>query len=242
MEYLITALTLGFIGSAHCAGMCGPIALALPLNRKNLWTRISGSLVYNLGKIITYGILGLVFGLFGQGLLMAGFQQWVSILLGIIMILSVFFPILFKNKAVIDKLIQRFVAGFASKLRSLFVIYSYPSLFIIGLLNGLLPCGLVYIAIAGAIGTGNYIMGGLSMLFFGIGTAPMLIGISFLGSTISNSFRKWMNKLIPVVVIVIGVLFILRGLNLGIPYVSPKSQMLSPAIQDADSSDQHNCH
>jgi sulfite exporter TauE/SafE len=242
IEIILEALVIGLVGSLHCAGMCGPIALALPLNRKNALTKIVGTLSYNWGKMLTYGLLGLVFGLFGQGLMLAGFQQWVSIILGAIMIVSVFFPVLFKNKALFDKLVSGFVSKMLGRLRSLFAISSYQSLFLIGLLNGLLPCGLVYIAIAGAIETQNALNGSIYMLAFGLGTAPMLSAIAYLSSSLSNRIRQKLNKIIPVFVVLIGILFILRGLNLGIPYISPKDKVLVPQEQQMHEQHQPSCH
>ncbi|HOW32340.1 MAG TPA: sulfite exporter TauE/SafE family protein, partial [Bacteroidales bacterium] len=103
---------------------------------------------------------------------------------------------------------------------------SFSSLFLIGLLNGLLPCGLVYIAIAGSIGSGSALMGAIYMALFGLGTMPMLLAINLSGGFISTSLRKKINKLIPILVIIVGILFILRGLSLGIPYISPSEEKI----------------
>ncbi|MBT4727706.1 MAG: sulfite exporter TauE/SafE family protein, partial [Bacteroidetes bacterium] len=208
----------------------------------NTFTKLTGALTYNIGKVLTYALLGLLFGLFGKGLVLAGFQQWISIVLGAIMILSVFFPVLFKNKVFIDKFVSSFASRMISKLRSLFAISSYKSLFLIGFFNGLLPCGLVYIAIAGAIESKDALSGAIYMAAFGLGTAPMLIGIAFLSSTLNMKIRAKLNKLIPILVILIGLLFILRGLNLGIPYISPKDQVLSPQENVDGESSEHSCH
>lgn len=224
----ITALTLGLIGSFHCAGMCGPIAIALPLPQQNMVSRVSGALLYSTGRTITYGFLGALFGLLGSSIRLAGFQQFVSILMGALMILSVVFPVLFKKGRKIDLLLSRFTGKFVVLFRKFFQTRSLYSLLIIGLLNGLLPCGLVYIAIAGAINTTHLWQGTLFMIIFGLGTAPMLTLITMAGNLVSGTLRRKINKLIPVVVVLIGILFILRGLALGIPYVSPKTKMLQP--------------
>ncbi len=225
---LITALTLGLIGSFHCVGMCGPIAIALPLPRKNLTYKLSGVFLYNIGRVITYGILGAVFGLIGEGVQLAGFQKVVSVLMGSIMIISVLFPYIFRNRVSLDSFFTAYVGRFVGKFRKLFKMQSLSSLLIIGLLNGLLPCGLVYIAIAGAINTNDVNLGILYMVFFGLGTIPMLAFVTIAGNLVRGPFRSKINKIIPWVVVVIGILFILRGLSLGIPYVSPKEQMLQP--------------
>lgn len=224
----ITALTLGLIGSFHCVGMCGPIAIALPLPQKSWAYKLLGVFLYNIGRVITYAILGAIFGLLGQGIELAGFQKVVSILMGAIMIISVLFPVIFRNRISLDSFITGYVGRFIGSFKKLFKIQSLSSLFIIGLLNGLLPCGLVYIAVAGAINTNDVTLGILYMILFGLGTAPMLAFVTLAGSLVSGSFRTKINKLIPYIVVLIGILFILRGLSLGIPYVSPKDQMLKP--------------
>jgi len=217
-----SALALGFVGSLHCAGMCGPIAIALPLNNQSWFARISGGLLYNAGRTITYALLGAIFGLAGFGLALGGLQQWVSIILGAVMILSVLIPRLgstgLKITQIGDKLTGRIKKSFAR----LFRMRTYGSLFIIGLLNGFLPCGLVYIALAGALVMSHFYQGSLYMVFFGIGTIPMMLAIAIAGNILSGKVRQRLNAVIPAFIVLLGILFILRGLNLGIPYISPK--------------------
>ena len=225
-NFIVAALTLGLIGSFHCVGMCGPIALAIPLNNQSWFTKTMGASLYNIGRAITYAIMGAIFGLVSKGFAIAGFQKWISILMGAIMVLSVLFPSLYKNRFDFDKKAFSFIGKLKLKLGNLLRKKTYGSLFLIGLLNGLLPCGLVYMAIAGALATGSSVSGALFMFIFGIGTLPMLFAISILGNSISLKLRKKMTKLIPVAVMFIGVLFILRGLGLGIPYISPPDKKL----------------
>jgi sulfite exporter TauE/SafE len=89
-------------------------------------------------------------------------------------------------------------------------------------LNGLLPCGLVYVAIAGAISSGDAISGMLFMILFGLGTFPAMFAATIFGRFINLNIRKKINQAIPALAVVLAVLFILRGLSLGIPYISPK--------------------
>jgi sulfite exporter TauE/SafE len=220
MEY-ISALVLGLLGSFHCIGMCGPIAIALPLKQESWFERISSGLTYNIGRTITYGILGAIFGLLGKGIAVGGLQQWASIGIGVIMILSVIFPVLFRNIN-IESATYKMVGRTKKLFGKMFSIRSYGSLFVIGILNGFLPCGLVYIAIAGAIVLGSIEQGVIYMIAFGLGTIPIMLSLSVLGNVVSMKFRKKVSKIIPFFIILIGILFILRGLNLGIPYVSPK--------------------
>ena len=220
MEY-ISALVLGLLGSFHCIGMCGPIAVALPL-KTNTWpARIASSLVYNIGRTITYAILGFIFGLIGKGISLGGIQQWVSIILGAVMILSVLFPVLFR-KVNIEKATYGMISRLKGRFARMFSIRSYSSLFTIGILNGFLPCGLVYITIAGAIVSGEVKDGILYMIIFGLGTIPIMMALSILGNVISVRFRNKIRVVIPIFIVIIGILFILRGMNLGIKYISPK--------------------
>lgn len=231
MALLLSALVLGLMGSFHCAGMCGPIAIALPLHGDTMFRKIFGGGLYNIGRTITYGIMGAIFGLLGQGIGMIGIQQKISVIMGALMIISVLFPALFKNQYNTNKSWSKFVGKLKRTIGKMFAIRSYSSLFFIGLLNGLLPCGLVYMAIAGAIGTGNVALGSLYMILFGLGTIPMLLAISLAGNAMSLAVRKKINKLIPVLVIVVGILFILRGLSLGIPYLSPQKQKIEMKLE-----------
>lgn len=231
MAILLSALALGLMGSFHCAGMCGPIAIALPLHGNTVPQKIFGGTLYNLGRTITYGIMGALFGLLGQGMEMLGFQQKISVLMGTLMIVSVLFPVLFKNQYSLDKSMFSFVGKLKKSIGNLISIRSFSSLFFIGMLNGLLPCGLVYMAIAGAIGTGNSGQGTLYMILFGLGTIPMLLTISIAGNIMSQAIRKKINKLIPVLVVVVGLLFILRGLSLGIPFLSPPKQKIEQKFE-----------
>ena len=217
MGIIFSGLILGLMGSVHCAGMCGPIAIALPLRGDSYFQKVFGGILYNLGRSVTYAVMGAVFGLVGQGLQMVGFQQWVSVIMGILMISSVLFPRLFKNQYDLNKSMFSFVGKLKNTLKKLFNQKSYGALFLIGILNGYLPCGLVYIALAGAIGTGNFIYGTLFMILFGLGTLPMLLAITLIGNMASVKIRNKINKFIPAVVIFVGLMFILSGLNLGIP-------------------------
>ncbi len=228
MIELYTGLTIGLIGSLHCIGMCGPIAIALPLGRKSVFDRVLGALNYNIGRTITYGLMGGLFGFLGKGLQMAGFQQWASIIMGVVMILSVIFPAIFRGKLDFNRLTGRYAGKLIVKLRTLFGKQSKRNLLLIGLLNGLLPCGLVYVAIAGAINTNDTLTGILFMVMFGLGTIPVMLGIALAGNMLAASVRTKLVKIIPVFIVILGIVFILRGLSLGIPYISPKTQMLTP--------------
>lgn len=226
MEIIITALVLGFGGSMHCAGMCGPIAISLPLGQgSSTLNKISGALLYNLGRTLTYGVLGAIFGIVGEGFSLAGFNRYFSITMGLIMVISVFFPSIFKKINASSGYFS-FMNSIKSRLQKLFHKQSKSSLFTIGLLNGLLPCGLVVYAIVGAIASGSIINSTLFMVFFGLATIPMLFAISMIGNLAAKRIRGVFNKLIPFIIVLVGLLFILRGLGLGIPYLSPSPEKL----------------
>ena len=228
---LTSALLLGFAGSFHCLGMCGPIVVALPLHGNTLTQKIYGGTLYDLGRTVTYGVMGAIFGLLGQGLELVGFQQVVSVVMGVLMVISVLFPSLFRNQYDLTKSSFKLVGKLKKSISNMFSVRSFQSLFIIGLLNGLLPCGLVYIALAGALATGNAATGTLYMVLFGLGTIPMLLALGVAGNVVSAQARKKINRLIPVLVVIVGIFFILRGLNLNIPFLSPTREKIEKKFE-----------
>ena len=221
VQLILAAFTIGLLGSFHCVGMCGPLALSLPLNSDSFWSKFSGSLLYNAGRIVTYSVFGLVFGAIGKSVALFGYQQWLSVLLGVLMI---FFIILPKRIAVFNKnnVVLHFMEKLRASLGQLFFKKNYASLFSIGLLNGLLPCGLVYMAAAGAVATGDIVNSILFMFFFGLGTLPMMWSVAFFGNYVSLGIRQKIRKAYPYMMMLMACLLILRGMGLGIPYISPK--------------------
>jgi uncharacterized protein len=211
------AMVLGLVGSLHCAGMCGPLALALPSTGSSRLGFLFGRLAYNLGRIITYCLLGVIFGLVGRSLVLAGVQRWVSVALGVLLLaglfssrkLAIWYPVI--------TLIEKLKFRMAKLLRR----RSFVSLLTLGVLNGFLPCGLVYVACAGAIATGGLVSGLKYMAGFGLGTVPLMLGIGLSGHLVPMALRLQLRKAIPISVFLLASLLILRGLGLGIPYVSP---------------------
>jgi sulfite exporter TauE/SafE len=219
MSLLFSALLIGFTGSFHCVGMCGPLAMALPVKEgEKKGFRI---FQYLVGKTITYSILGGLFGLFGSQLILAGWQQAVSIVLGCLL-LGVTFCLLFKK----SWFHQGFVANWISeKLNPLFVkLFNSDSPFTavaFGMLNGLLPCGLVYMGIIGAISTSSFANGMLFMALFGIGTMPVMLSFLLMAKQFSFTFKRVIQKATPYLMMAMAAMLILRGLGLSIPFVSP---------------------
>jgi sulfite exporter TauE/SafE len=235
MEFLLAALSLGFLGSFHCVGMCGPIALALPLSKTSKLARLFGGLIYNFGRILTYSLLGGLFGLLGKTFVIAGYQQSLSITLGLLILIMVFLPESKLSRLRLTGEILSVIGRIKNQFSALFLKKNYSSLFFIGLLNGLLPCGLVYLGIVGAIATGDSARGALFMAVFGLGTIPTMLSISLISNSISVGVRNKIRKAVPVFIVVMAVLLILRGLNLDIPYISPK-------MDKADSTKHTCCH
>lgn len=226
----LSAVILGFLGSFHCVGMCGPIAFMLPVSRKNKVQQFFQVLSYQLGRLFTYGLIGLLFGLLGKGFSFFGFQQQISIVTGVLMIMSILIPKL-SNYIKISKSISFIVYKIKSALGKELKKKGNDTFFTIGFLNGFLPCGLVYMALFGAIATSKALSGSLYMLLFGLGTIPLMTSIVYARSFSTPYLQNKMQKAIPYVVVVIGVLFVLRGMGLGIPYISPAVSAASLSTQ-----------
>ncbi|WP_207432015.1 sulfite exporter TauE/SafE family protein [Sabulibacter ruber] len=221
---------IGFISSFHCVGMCGPIAMALPVGRGSGVSFAGGRLLYNLGRITTYTTLGLVAGLLGRTLQLAGWQQTISIASGVLMLALVLLPKIHPGNVGRWLGTDRWWNFLRKTIGKQFMSASPKALFTIGVLNGLLPCGMVYFALAGAVsapGVGGAV---LYMAMFGLGTLPLMWLVSLSGRLIQPKWRALMRQAVPYVAACLAVLFILRGLNLGVPYLSPK---LVSATQEA---------
>ena len=218
----ISAFILGIVSSLHCIGMCGPIVMAIPINRSSKIESFIGIVEYNFGRILTYSLLGFIVGFIGLGIQLIGFLQGLSIISGIFIILyawrkklSIIAPIFNSS--------SNFLFKFSSKKMGILFKSNSPfRLFLLGVLNGLLPCGMVYSALMTSIIADSPLNAGLVLFFFGLGTLPTLAIFSFYSHQITPIFRSKINKFLPFIVTIIGLLILLRGLNLDIPYLSPK--------------------
>jgi uncharacterized protein len=224
------AFVTGLVGSLHCLGMCGPIALALPFNKNSsLASLLPGRLTYNIGRLISYMIIGLILGSIGNMLAIAGFQQNLSILSGVILILIAIsgFLGLTKGKALVNKWMSKMFRGrFKSDKIS--------SMLSIGILNGFLPCGLVYMAATMALTEANPIQAAGFMLVFGVGTYPLMLLVSLSPALLSSKRRMRIKNLAPYIAMFMGILFILRGSNLDIKYISPKVDIENETMECCD--------
>jgi sulfite exporter TauE/SafE len=233
MNFLAAGFAMGLLGSLHCLGMCGPLMLALPAAGATRARYVAGRVACQTGRVLTYALLGVVFGIFGQTLVFAGWQRGLSILAGVVILAS----LLLRGSRWAARA-SGFIAQGLSLLRRSFgpLLHrrTVSALFGVGLLNGLLPCGLVYVALAMAAATGSAGGGAQFMTAFGLGTVPAMLGVSIAGRLLPITWRLRLQRAVPAALAVLALLFILRGLSLGIPYVSPD---LSPKAVESG----HSC-
>ena len=230
---IVTGLSIGFLGSFHCIGMCGPIALALPIHSKTKAKKALVIFLYNFGRALTYSVFGALLGFISNRFALVGYQQIVSVTAGALilffLILTYAFP---KDSSLLGKFHIKIQNALSKALYAKKNNFSY---LIIGLLNGLLPCGLVYLAVATAITTASALNGAVLMFSFGLGTFPLMISLLVAGNYISVNTRKKVRKMVPYFIGFMAVLLILRGMNLGIPYVSP-------ALNNVNKTEAVHCH
>lgn len=224
---IIASISLGFATGFHCLGMCGPIALTIGMNRNRQIKYYLSNFSYQLGRITTYVILGIFAGLVGQGFGLALSQRWVSVATGILLILMSISGI--KKDGGVNiyiKILENILNKIRQRFSQLMQKNSIQSRFGLGLLNGLLPCGMVYVALTSSIGTGNWSSAALFMFFFGLGTFPFMFCMVMFGSFMTQTLRVKILKGMPFVMSILGILFILRGMDLDIPYLSPPQDAL----------------
>lgn len=231
LTFLITGFVLGITSSLHCMGMCGPIAMALPLNRRSTGSILFGAFQYNFGRVVTYSILGVIVGSVGLTIHTFGFLQWTSIIAGALLIVFAWRKF-FSRISFLHAPTLFFNTGLNSLLGKVIRSKNPAKLFLLGGLNGLLPCGMVYIALLNAILAGNPYGSALAMVAFGLGTLPAMIFVSVAFSKITNEKRKSYQKVLPYLLTVVGLLIILRGMNLDIPYLSPKISVTTSQEED----------
>lgn len=215
MSYALLAFVTGLFGSLHCIGMCGPLAFSVPSYHSALWAVSLDKLVYQLGRIISYVILGLLIGLIGKQIWMADLQQNISLLTGILIltaaVLRIFDVVLIKKLPFFNPINKLLITAYQHKANHL----------IIGILNGFLPCGFVYLAMAGAVNTPSVSDAAQYMFWFGLGTSPVMFLAALGFSMLKPLYQQLNKKLIPALMILLGIWFVLRGLSLDIPYLSP---------------------
>jgi sulfite exporter TauE/SafE len=213
LYWIASAWIMGFIGSTHCIGMCGPLALSLPIQSQTIVGRMFNALVYNLGRITTYALYGSLLGITHQLLVPFVFQNQLSLIMGGVMILLSVYYLFFNNRLVSLGGTNRFYQAVSSRLGKLYQHSSTRNMYLIGLLNGLLPCGLVYLALATAFASASFTKSVLFMTFFGFGTLPAMWGILFFANYITPVIRQSLRKFVPFIYAITGILLILRGMG-----------------------------
>lgn len=217
MEFLIAAFILGFAGSLHCLGMCGPLVIALHSggNKQN-W---KSKFIYHLGRISVYASLGIAVGIIGKTFSLFGFQQALAIAAGIFMLVLILWPGLFRNaKFKTTQLTQWIRNRITPKVKA----HPFVTSFLLGIINGLLPCGLVYVALSGALITGDPMKSALFMITFGLATSPALLAAPAMMHWLGKRLKVKSMKALQIGLVLVSILVVLRGSGLGIPYISPK--------------------
>ncbi|WP_461052916.1 sulfite exporter TauE/SafE family protein [Spirosoma arcticum] len=223
------ALTTGVVGSLHCVGMCGPLAMALPIGRLPRPKRGLAVGFYHLSRLMAYAGLGLLMGTVGQGLLLTGLQRPVSITAGLFLLLWTL-----TNRGKLPGLplsrATRWVVHPMTRLLNSPTLRAFAGL---GFLNGLLPCGFVYVALTGAITTENAATGALYMALFGLGTVPALLAVRFLPILLPTSVRRRISAALPVTTVGLAMLLLVRGIYN--PTVINKANQTIPICHDVQS-------
>ena len=240
-----TVLALGFIlgitSNIHCIGMCGPIALAIPVKRTSNWTILNGVLHYNFGRILSYSFLGLIVGSIGLTIQTLGFLQGLSIVSGLFLILFAWKK--WYKSAIFSEFPTFGIHVFIRKNLGKVITSQSPfKIGILGILNGLLPCGMVYAALLNSVLAGNLIGSASAMIAFGIGTLPAMIAVGFAANRIDAKMRQKFSKIVPYLLTVVGLLIAIRGMNLGIPYVSPKVSVTKTHFRQTPAIEMSCCH
>jgi uncharacterized protein len=220
LQAITAGVLLGLVSSFHCVGMCGPLALSLPVHHYSYTKKVAAILLYNAGRITTYTLQGFVFGYAGRYIYLAGLQQSISVVSGfIVLFFSVHYFLLKKNSS--PKWLQSLHLQLQQAMSFFWGKRSLISFTGLGMVNGLLPCGMVYIAIAGAVSSSSVINSMVFMGAFGTGTLPAMLALALFGLRINLASRNVIKKAMPYLMMAMAVLLILRGLNLGIPFISP---------------------
>lgn len=215
--WYISAITLGLLSSLHCAGMCGPIAMMLPADNRTLSTAVRGRLVYNIGRVATYLLIGVIAGFLGFAIAIQGFQRELSMMAGLVILISLLISFNNKGKLFFYRWSQVIATPIRKPLKKLFASKNISALFLIGVLNGLLPCGFVYVSAACATATGSIYTASLFMLLFGVGTFPVMMAISLLSQFTGTRFRKVYARVSPIAMALLALMLVARGAFISLP-------------------------
>ncbi len=220
---MLAAFLTGLVGSLHCLGMCGPIALSLPGTAQQGGRYLLGRLLYNLGRIVTYSALGAVVAMMGVAAAMFDVQRWFSLALGVVMIALALhhYGVWGKKWAQGDNMVTR---AWRRGMGRVMQIQGHAGMFALGLMNGILPCGLVYAGLFLAANSAAAWEGAAKMALFGLGTVPLMLSLSWSGKWLGGWLRKRSRMIMPTMMAFLGIMFLVRGMALGIPYLSPRME------------------
>jgi sulfite exporter TauE/SafE len=182
MNWVVTALIMGLAGSFHCVGMCSPLVMAATAHNPFLLSKV----IYNSGRVLVYGILGALAAAVGSSWIQVTQQNYLSLAMGIVF--------LFLGLGMFKKLKIPFITGGVSQILSHFRKWfgywlparTHASTLVLGMLNGLLPCGLTYMAVASCFILPGAADGFWFMMVFGLGTWPVMVGITWM----ANGFMR----------------------------------------------------
>ncbi|MBT8326475.1 MAG: sulfite exporter TauE/SafE family protein [Bacteroidia bacterium] len=206
-----SAFILGFLGSLHCAAMCGPLMLGLAAREYSLFSHI----VHHVGRWLGYAALALFFYFLISPLQVFKLQQYVGLVSGILLVLYALKSYIRPVNALIEFLSKK-VTNWMTKINP-----GRTGSISLGFLNGLLPCGLSFGAAILSVNAGSAVNAMLYMILFGIGTLPILLAISYLPRFGKGNIIQKLNRHTPKLLLIVGLVLIVRSAGLGIPYLSP---------------------
>jgi uncharacterized protein len=219
MNFLYLAFLMGFLGSLHCAVMCGPIVLGLPLQKQHLFENAVQLFLYQLGRVTVYVFLGVLVGALGNSLSVFANQEILSLVVGVLLVIFAVVQLSGLYVGSLRSYQLKLITPLGKLMGKVLKLRFWG--FFAGLLNGLIPCGMVYLALTTALSNASVQSGAIFMLMFGMGTAPLMLFISFGGVYLKKYIKVNTQKLLPWFMLLMGILFTARSLNLGIPFLSP---------------------
>ncbi|WAC14074.1 sulfite exporter TauE/SafE family protein [Dyadobacter pollutisoli] len=211
------AFTMGLISSLHCVGMCGPIALALPVHKGSRLKQFSGLLLYNSGRALSYSSLGLLVGGIGASIGWLGYLRYLSVFAGLLMLAYVFWPSRLDSYFHPPVFWARFVHFLKQQMAATLQSRSAAGWLMLGIFNGLIPCGMVYMALMSSIATGSMAGSATYMMIFGLGTFPAMISIGIAKQKFTPGLRSRIRRFTPVMLAVAGIWLVMRGVLTDLP-------------------------
>lgn len=213
---IVSAFILGIGGSLHCLGMCGPLVMALPFGTSKPENTAFNLSLYLVSKALMYGVLGLAVGTLGLGMRLITGQLVLSVAAGIFVLLVTLLPWIGRKVNLPYEFDRMIRAWFQKRLAN----PKWYSFVLYGIFNALLPCVMILVAFGASAATGHPLSGFLFMLVFGLGTVPALLMAYLSGRLITRRFRlnlQWTSRAISVL---LGVVLVVRGMNIHIPHSS----------------------